>query len=92
MSIQLSQIPAMWEDNGTQSRFHTLLSRSQYAQVVPFALPWRLYCVIIALTRAPALCACFEPIQKKRQGLALQVAHGDHIPRPCLALHRAFIP
>ena len=39
MSVQLSQIPVTWEDNGTQSRFHTLLIRSQYAQVVPFVLP-----------------------------------------------------
>ena len=69
MSVQLSQ-----------SRFHTLLIRSQYAQVVPFALPLRLYCVIIALARAPTLCDGFEPVQKKRQGLALQVAHGDPIP------------
>ena len=39
MSVQLSQTPVTWEDNGTQSRFHTLLIRSQCAQVVPFALP-----------------------------------------------------
>ena len=78
-SVQLSHIPVTWEDSGTQSRFHTLLIRSQYAQVVPFALPWRLYCVSIALVRAPTLCACFEHVQNKRQGLALQVAHGDPI-------------
>ena len=29
MSVQLSQIPVTWEENGTQSRFHTLLIRSQ---------------------------------------------------------------
>ena len=25
------------------------------------------------------MCVCFEPVQNKRQGLALQVAHGDPI-------------
>ena len=49
MSVQLLHIPVTWEDSGTQSRFHTLLIRSQYAQVVPFALTYRLYCVIVAL-------------------------------------------
>ena len=47
MSVQ--HIPVTWEDYGTQSRFHTLSIRSQYAQVVPFALTYRLYCVIVAL-------------------------------------------
>ena len=49
MSVQLLHIPVTWEDSGTQSRFHTLLIRSQHAQVVPFALTYRLYCVIVAL-------------------------------------------
>ena len=49
MSVQLLHIPVTWEDSGTQNRFHTLLIRSQYAQVVPFALTYRLYCVIVAL-------------------------------------------
>ena len=49
MSVQLLHIPVTWEDSGTQSRVHTLLIRSQYAQVVPFALTYRLYCVIVAL-------------------------------------------
>ena len=75
MSVQLFHIPVKWEGSGTQSRFHTLLIRSQYAQEVPFALPYRLY----SLARAPTLCVCFEPVQNKRQGLALQVAHGDPI-------------
>ena len=39
MSVQLFHIPVKWEVSGTQSRFHTLLIRSQYAQEVPFALP-----------------------------------------------------
>ena len=80
MSVQLSQTPTTWENLGTPSRFHALLIRSQYPQVVPFLLPTRLYCVIIALARAPTLSACIEPVQNKRQGLALQVAHGDPIP------------
>ena len=32
MSVQLFHIPVKCEDSGTQSRFHTLLIRSQYAQ------------------------------------------------------------
>ena len=30
--------------------------------------------------KAPPLCACFEPVQNKRQDWALQVAHGDPVP------------
>ena len=71
MSVQQSQTPSTWENFGTPSRFHALLIRSQYAQVVPFVLPTRLYCVIIALFRASTLCACFEPVQNKRQVLAM---------------------
>ena len=75
-----ARIESTWEDSGTQSRFHTLLIRSQYAQVVPFALTYRLYCVIVALPERHPLCACFEPVQNKRQNWALQVAHGDPVP------------
>ena len=80
INVQHSQTPTTWEIFVTPSRFHALLIRSQYAQVVPFVLSTRLYCAIIALARAPALCACFEPVQNKREGLALPVAHADPIP------------
>ena len=70
---------ATWEDSGTPTRFFVLLLGPQYAHQAPFALPWRLHCVNVALARAPTLCACFEHAQNKRQGLALKVAHGHPI-------------
>ena len=38
MSVQVSQIHVTWEDNGTQSRFHTLLIRSSLRAAIATVL------------------------------------------------------
>ena len=84
MSVQLFHIPVTWENSGTQSRFHTLLAFDSFSIRSSSSLRAAIATVLRhyrsrQTAREPTLCVCFEHVQNKRQGLALEVAHGDPI-------------
>ena len=101
MSVQLLHIPVTWEDSGTQSRFHTLLIRSQYAQVVPFRADISNCTASLSLSQSATPLRLFWTCSKQASRLGASSSSWRPCPafdpwpnrsqRPCLALHHAFI-